>query len=404
METSIAKSSDTQQTAMGLWPLIGYFLRLGTIGFGGPAALVGFMHRDLVEERHWMTEDTYKLSLALAQIMPGPLAAQTAIAIGYFEGGILGATLIGFAFILPSFLMVVAISLAYIAYGGLWWMQALFYTIGATVIAIIAIAAYKLARSTNKRNPLLWSIFLVLTIVTAWAQTELAEFFILAGLVTLVFQAWPGWKSGILMTLGAVTLGVVVWLMEAWLGQASTSSNTGNVLAEVLLFFTKAGAFVFGSGLAIVPFLHQGVVQQFGWLSEHQFLDAVAVAMITPGPVVITVAFIGFLVAGMAGAIMAAIGIFLPVYVFTVVPAPWFKRHRDNPQLKAFVDGATAAATGAITGAVIVLGLRAITDIPTAIIASVSLAVLWRYKISEPIIVTISGVVGLILWPLVRGG
>ena len=389
---------------MGLWPLIGYFLRLGTIGFGGPAALVGFMHRDLVEERHWMTEDTYKLSLALAQIMPGPLAAQTAIAIGYFEGGILGATLIGFAFILPSFLMVVAISLAYIAYGGLWWMQALFYTIGATVIAIIAIAAYKLARSTNKRNPLLWSIFLVLTIVTAWAQTELAEFFILAGLVTLVFQAWPGWKSGILMTLGAVTLGVVVWLMEAWLGQASTSSNTGNVLAEVLLFFTKAGAFVFGSGLAIVPFLHQGVVQQFGWLSEHQFLDAVAVAMITPGPVVITVAFIGFLVAGMAGAIMAAIGIFLPVYVFTVVPAPWFKRHRDNPQLKAFVDGATAAATGAITGAVIVLGLRAITDIPTAIIASVSLAVLWRYKISEPIIVTISGVVGLILWPLVRGG
>jgi len=351
-----------------------------------------------------MTEDTYKLSLALAQIMPGPLAAQTAIAIGYFEGGILGATLIGFAFILPSFLMVVAISLAYIAYGGLWWMQALFYTIGATVIAIIAIAAYKLARSTNKRNPLLWSIFLVLTIVTAWAQTELAEFFILAGLVTLVFQAWPGWKSGILMTLGAVTLGVVVWLMEAWLGQASTSSNTGNVLAEVLLFFTKAGAFVFGSGLAIVPFLHQGVVQQFGWLSEHQFLDAVAVAMITPGPVVITVAFIGFLVAGMAGAIMAAIGIFLPVYVFTVVPAPWFKRHRDNPQLKAFVDGATAAATGAITGAVIVLGLRAITDIPTAIIASVSLAVLWRYKISEPIIVTISGVVGLILWPLVRGG
>jgi chromate transporter len=404
VETSIAKSSDTQQTAMGLWPLIGYFLRLGTIGFGGPAALVGFMHRDLVEERHWMTEDTYKLSLALAQIMPGPLAAQTAIAIGYFEGGILGATLIGFAFILPSFLMVVAISLAYIAYGGLWWMQALFYTIGATVIAIIAIAAYKLARSTNKRNPLLWSIFLVLTIVTAWAQTELAEFFILAGLVTLVFQAWPGWKSGILMTLGAVTLGVVVWLMEAWLGQASTSSNTGNVLAEVLLFFTKAGAFVFGSGLAIVPFLHQGVVQQFGWLSEHQFLDAVAVAMITPGPVVITVAFIGFLVAGMAGAIMAAIGIFLPVYVFTVVPAPWFKRHRDNPQLKAFVDGATAAATGAITGAVIVLGLRAITDIPTAIIASVSLAVLWRYKISEPIIVTISGVVGLILWPLVRGG
>jgi chromate transporter len=404
VEVSIPGATETTPTDVGLWPLVNYFLKLGTIGFGGPAALVGFMHRDLVEQRRWITEDTYKLSLALAQIMPGPLAAQTAIAIGYFEGGILGATLVGFSFILPSFLMVVAISLAYVAYGGLWWMQAVFYAIGATVIAIIAIAAYKLARSTNKRNPLLWGIFAVLTIVTAWAQTELAEFFILAGLFALVFQAWPGWKTGTPMVLGAVALGAAVWLMEAWLGQANTGSNTGHVLAEILLFFTKAGAFVFGSGLAIVPFLHQGVVQQFGWLNEHQFLDAVAVAMITPGPVVITVAFIGFLVAGLAGSIMASIGIFLPVYIFTIVPEPWFKRHRDNPQLKAFVDGATAAATGAITGAVIVLGLRAITDIPTAMIAIVSLVVLWRYKIGEPIIVTISGLIGLILWPLLRGG
>lgn len=404
MEISIPGATETTPTTVGLWPLVNYFLKLGAIGFGGPTALVGFMHRDLVEKRRWITEDTYKLSLALAQIMPGPLAAQTAIAIGYFEGGILGATLVGLSFILPSFLMVVAISLAYVAYGGLWWMQALFYAIGATVIAIIAIAAYKLARSTNKRNPLLWGIFAVLSLVTAWAQTELAEFFILAGVLALIFQAWPGWKSGMPMVVGALAVGGVVGMMEAWLGHASAGTNSGNILLEVLLFFTKAGAFVFGSGLAIVPFLHQGVVQQFGWLNEHQFLDAVAVAMITPGPVVITVAFIGFLVAGLAGAVMASIGIFLPVYIFTIVPAPWFKRHRDNPQLKAFVDGATAAATGAITGAVIVLGVRAITDIPTAIIALVSLAVLWRYKIGEPIIVTISGLIGLILWPLLRGG
>jgi chromate transporter len=300
--------------------------------------------------------------------------------------------------------MVVAISLAYVAYGGLWWMQALFCAIGATVIAIIAIAAYKLARSTNKRNPLLWSIFLVLTAVTVWSQAELAEFFILAGLIVLVFQAWPGWKPGMLMIFGGAALGVLVWLMEAWLGQAATDNNSGHILTEVLLFFTKAGAFVFGSGLAIVPFLHQGVVQQFGWLNEHQFLDAVAVAMITPGPVVITVAFIGFLVAGLAGAVMASIGIFLPVYIFTVVPAPWFKRHRDNPQLKAFVDGATAAATGAITGAVIVLGARSITDVPTAAIALMSLGILCRFKISEPILVIFSGLIGLIVWPLVRGG
>jgi chromate transporter len=399
----IMAANDSPPSPAGLWPLVGYFLKLGTLGFGGPVALVGFMHRDLVEQRRWLTEDTYKLSLALAQIMPGPLAAQTAIAIGYFEAGVLGATLVGLAFVLPSFLMVLAISLAYVTYGGLWWMQAVFYGIGATVIAIIAIAAYKLARSTNKRDPLLWGIFIVLTAVTAWAQTELAEFFILAGLAVLVFHAWPGWKPGVLMVVAGLALGLAVGFMEKWLGHAGAADGSTGVLTQILLFFTKAGAFVFGSGLAIIPFLQQGVVQQFHWLNEHQFLDAVAVAMITPGPVVITVAFIGFLVAGFAGAVMAAIGIFLPVYFFTIVPAPWFKRHRNNPQLKAFVDGATAAATGAITGAVIVLGTRAITDLPTAAIGLVSLAILWRYRISEPIIVTTSGLVGLVLWPLVHG-
>ena len=389
---------------MTLTELVRYFLYLGAFGFGGPVALVGFMRRDLVEKRGCITEDTYKLSLALAQIMPGPLAAQVAIAIGYFEAGIAGATLAGIAFVLPSFLMVVGISIVYVAYGGLWWMQALFYAIGATVIAIIAIAAYKLARGTNKRDPLLWGIFVVLTAVTLWAQAELAEFFILAGVVILLVRAWPGLKQGILMVLGALVLGLLIWALEAWLRQSGAAANSGSVLVQILLFFTKAGAFVFGSGLAIIPFLQQGVVQQFGWLTDHQFLDAVAVAMITPGPVVITVAFIGYLArnAGFAGSVMAAIGIFLPVYIFTIVPAPWFKRHRDNPQLKAFVDGATAAATGAITGAVLVLSTRAITDLPTAIIAALSFTVLWRYKIPEPVIVAVAGLLGLILWPILH--
>src|SRR5919108_193416 len=200
------------RSGAGLWPLIGYFLGLGTWGFGGPVALVGFMHRDLVERRRWITEETYKLSLALAQIMPGPLAAQTAIAIGYFEGGILGATGVGLAFVLPSFLMVVALSLAYVAYGGLWWMQALFYAIGATVIAIIAIAAYKLARGTNKRDPLLWGIFAVLAIVTAWTRAELAEFFILAGLLVLVVRARPAPRALLAILLGSAAVLALVLL------------------------------------------------------------------------------------------------------------------------------------------------------------------------------------------------
>jgi chromate transporter len=385
-----------------LWPITSYFLKLGAIGFGGPAALVGYMHRDLVERRRWVDEDTYRLALGLAQIMPGPLAAQTAIAIGYFQAGIAGATLVGLAFVLPSFLMVIGLSMAYVAFGGLWWMQALFYGIGAAVIAIIAIAAYRLARSTNRHDPLLWGIFAALAIATAWLEAELAQLFLGAGLLVLIVRAWPGWPRALAIVVVCVLLGVAAWAMEAW--SSGGSAGDGDVLVQILLFFTKAGAFVFGSGLAIVPFLNQGVVQQYGWLTEHQFLDAVAVAMITPGPVVITVAFIGYLVAGFAGATMAALGIFLPVYVFTIVPAPWFKRHRDNAQLKAFVQGATAAATGAIAGAVVVLGLRSIFDLPTTLIALVSLVLLWRFKFQEPILVSAAGLAGLLIWPLVRAG
>jgi len=303
----VAQSADQPdaEAGSGLWPITGYFLKLGAIGFGGPAALVGFMHRDLVERRRWITAETYQLALALAQIMPGPLAAQTAIAIGYFQAGVLGATLVGLAFVLPSFLMVIALSMAYVAFGGLWWMQALFYGIGAAVIAIIVIAAYKLARSSNKRDPLLWGIFAVLAVATAVFEAELAELFLGAGLLVLIVRAWPGWPRALLIGLACVLLGASAWLMEAW--SRSGSASDGDVLAQILLFFTKAGAFVFGSGLAIVPFLNQGVVQQYGWLTEHQFLDAVAVAMITPGPVVITTGFIGYLVAGFWGAVVAAV-------------------------------------------------------------------------------------------------
>jgi chromate transporter len=384
-----------------LGQLVRYFLYLGTLGFGGPVALVGFMHRDLVERRRWIDEDEYRLGVALAQIMPGPLAAQLAIALGYFQRGVLGATAVGLAFVVPSFIMVIGISIAYRRFGGLWWMQALFYGIGAAVIAIITIAAYKLARSTNKRDPLLWSVFIALALVTMIAEAELAEFFVIAGLVTLLARAHPTRRQALLAAVGGATVVTIIWLIERWFVNLKVGSD--QILLQILVFFTKAGAFVFGSGLAIVPFLHQGVVQQFGWLNEQQFIDAVAVAMITPGPVVITVVFIGFLAAGFLGAMAAAVGIFLPVYLFTIIPAPWFARNRDNALLKAFVLGATSAATGAIAGAVILLARKAIYDAPTALVALASLAILWRYKIPEPILVAASGLVGLIAFALLKG-
>jgi chromate transporter len=395
------RDAQAAQPRKTLLPLVGYFLKLGTIGFGGPVALVGFMHRDLVERRHWVTEDTYRLALAFAQIMPGPLAAQCAIALGYFEQGFPGAALIALAFVLPSFVMVVVLSMAYVAFGGLWWMQALFYGIGAAVIGIIAIAAYKLSRTTNKRDPLLWGIFAALLVITVLTRAELAQFFILAGLITLFVKAPPAWLKTRVPFLAQAPAALPVHFLQV---SPAASPAGGDVLVQILLFFTKAGAFVFGSGLAVVPFLYQGVVQDFHWLSEQQFTDAVAVAMITPGPVVITVAFIGFLVAGFAGATLAAVGIFLPVFVPVVALSPWFKRHRDNAQLKGFVAGATAAATGAITGSVIILGQRAIFDVATAAIALISLGALWRFKLHEPVVVGAAGVAGLVLWPLLRGG
>ncbi len=376
------------------WRFLLYFLYLGALGFGGPIALAGYMQRDLVERRRWTSEEDYQVGLALAQLAPGPLAAQLAIYLGYVRGGILGATLVGVTFILPSFLMVVALGILYLQYGGLWWMRALFYGIGAAVIGIIVRAAYKLTTLTIKRDVLLWIIFSVLGVTTAWAEEEIVWLFLLGGVVALLIKAPPERLLQLVRHRG-VHLSLVPWLS---LTQGLKAPANAETMWQILWFFTKAGAFVFGSGLAIVPFLYGGVVQHYGWLDDRQFLDAVAVAMITPGPVVITVGFIGYLVGGLAGATLAAIGVFMPVYLFVIIPSPWFKRHGANPQVKAFVDGVTAAATGAIAGACVVLGRRAIFDAPTLLIALIALAIVWRFKIPEPLIIAIAGIAGLLLF------
>lgn len=362
-----------------------YFLRLGAVGFGGPIALAGYMQKDLVEDRKWISPVEYKEALALAQLAPGPLAAQLAIYLGWVRAGVLGATLIAVAFVLPSFLMVLALAALYLELGGLPWMQGVFYGIGAAVIAIIGRSAYKLVKSTLAKDWQLWSIFAVSAIVTAWTESEVIWLFVLSGVVALAVRQ---------RTFRARTVAVLpVWLISGLHGPAA-----GSTLATLFWYFAEAGAFVFGSGLAIVPFLYGGVVGKFHWLTERQFLDAVAVAMITPGPVVITVAFIGHLVAGPLGATAAALGVFLPCYLLVVIPAPYFRRFANNPQLRSFVDGVTAAATGAIAGAAFVLGRRAIFDIPTALIGIVTLIILLKTKrVPEPLVILLAGVAGLII-------
>ena len=379
-----------------LGQLLRYMLRLGTLGFGGPVALAGYMHRDLVEERGWISEADYKEGLALAQLRPGPLAAQLARYLGYVHYRIAGATLVGVAFVLPSFLMVLALGWAYVRYGGLAWMQAVFYGVGAAVIGIIAVSAFKLTTKSVRNDRLLWAIYLVAAAVTVATETEYVALFLAAGVIAWLWRAPPGWPKG--GPAGAV-LGEQVAT-----GWGIVSTLDAPLLVDIGLFFAKAGAFVFGSGLAIVPFLYGGVVTEHRWLDERQFVDAVAVAMITPGPVVITVGFIGYLVAGVAGACVAALATFLPCYLFTILPAPYFKKYGKLPALVAFVDGVTAAAIGAITGAVVVLARRSIVDLPTVLLALATIGLLWKFrKLQEPVIVAGAALIGLAAWPLLRG-
>ena len=401
----------TTRPAVSLARLLGYFLRLGTIGFGGPIATVGYMQRDLVEQRGWIDRRDFLDGVALGQTMPGPLAAQVAMWVGYLRRGALGATAVAAAFIAPSFLIVLALGALYVHYAGLAIVRSLFYGIAPAVMAIITIAAVKLLKLTDRRDWRLWAISALVFGLTAITGTEPIAVIIVAGLVMILLDARPrlrrarrgssrgaqhdddddvhdrgGWVGAVPLVVPHPTFGAVT----------ATAVGSG-ALAALGLFFFKTGAIVFGSGLAIVPFLREGVVDQHHWLSEPQFLDAVAVGLITPGPIVITAGFIGYLVAGFSGAVVATLAIFTPIYLGVVVPGRWFLRHRDNRQIKASVSGATAAAAGALAGAVVVLTRQAVTDLVTALIALGALLALWRFKLKEPYLVVAAGVIGILL-------
>ncbi len=372
--------------SVGLWELARYFLRLGSLGFGGPIALAGYMQRDLVP-RGWITHEEYLQGLAFAQMMPGPLAAQLAMWIGFLRHGILGASVVGVVFILPTYLIALSVSVLYVAYNGLPLVQALFYGIGPAVIAIVATSAVRLAVTTVGRDPRLWAIFGFLVVITVLTRAEIALLFLVAGILGTIIYS-PRWKKE----------SPERFISKLLTGPTLVGTATAlPILLQLGLFFIKAGAFTFGSGLAIVPFLHQGLVVQHHWLNERQFLDAVAIGIITPGPVVIAAAFVGYLVAGFWGSLISAAGVFLPVYLFVLSIGRYIVRYRENPALKGFVRGATAAASGAIAGAAVLLGEGSIIDLSTAIIGAVSLLILWRFRIPEPLLIAAAAVAGLAL-------
>jgi chromate transporter len=386
--------------------LVLYFLKLGTLGFGGPVALVGYMRRDLVERRGWIGEADYAEGLTLAQLLPGPLAGDLAIYLGFVHYRLRGAALACLAFFAPSFLMVVALGWAYARYNGLPWIHAVFYGVGASVIGIIAHSAYRLTRRTIGKDALLWIVYLVMALTTIVTASESVLLVLVAGIVVWLVKAppwsWPGQRRMMsVMSLSILSLDPPLAVLTS--ATAASSETIWATLWSLFSFFVEAGAFVFGSGLAIVPFLYGGVVNGHHWLTDQQFVDAVAIALITPGPVVITSGFIGFLVAGVAGATVAALGTILPSFLLTVMLAPTMRRVGKHPGVAAFVKGVTAAAIGAITGAVVVLGRQSLVDVPTVALALGTAAVLWMSKrVPEPVLVIVAALLGLLLYPLLH--
>ena len=378
-------------SVVSLRDLVFYYVRLGAIGFGGPVALCGQMERELVEERRWLSRDEMRDGIAVCQSLPGPLAIQVGIFVSYLRGGLWGAWAGGWAFILPNFIIVSLLGALYVHFSGLPILTAIFYGVSPAVIALILHSCYRLAK-LGMEDWLQWTIAAACFAVTVAVQAEVAVLFVSSGLIGVLYYGSLFRRRAPSPSATAVVSGV------AGVGKIAGFP----ILGKLLLFFLKAGSLTFGSGLVIVPFLEKGLVQNTGWLNERQFLVAVAIGMISPGPVVITATFVGYLVAGFWGAAVSTIGIFLPSFLFVLIVAPILTRHRAQPDVRGFVKGAYAAAIGTILGAAVLLGRIAIGDWLTATVALLSVAVIFRWKISSPLLMAATAIVGIIAFPILR--
>lgn len=370
--------------------LVRYYLRLGALGFGGPAALVAQMEQDLVRNRPWVSREEFREAVAVCQSLPGPLAIQVGIFVSYLRGGFWGAWAGGLAFIFPNFLIVAALGALFVRFGDLPLVRVIFYGVSPTVIALIVYSCYRLTK-LGMEDVVQWLIAAACLAVTVVLRAEIALVFIGAGALGILYYAVVRERKPLPLPLLAAAP-----LVSG--GQEGASSS----LVGLLTFFLKAGALTFGSGLVIVPFLEKGLVQQTGWLDERQFLIAVAIGMLSPGPVVITATFVGYLVAGFWGALISTVGIFLPSFLLILIVAPVLIRHRANLYIQGFVKGAYAAAIGTILGAAVLLSRIAIGDWLTIIVALGSLAALARWNVKPYLLVAATAVIGLIAFPLIN--
>lgn len=393
LATETNTGPDAGKRSVPIRNLVGYFLRLGALGFGGPVALCGLMEKDLVQDRGWLTRQEMRDAIAISQSLPGPLAIQVGIFASYLRGGFWGAWAGGWAFILPNFLIVAVLGALYVHFGGLSWMTAIFYGVSPAVIALILHSCWRLAK-LGMEDWLQWVIAVFCFVITIVFQAELAVLFIGAGIIGVLYYGWLLGRRKAPPVSGAVAL--------LPLGAVTAKPATTTTLGQLFIFFFKAGSLTFGSGLVIVPFLEKGLVQQTGWLNGREFLVAVAVGMLSPGPVVITATFVGYLVAGFWGSLIATVGIFLPSFLLILFVAPILIRNRNNVYVQGFVKGAYGAAIGTILGACVLLSKIAIGDWLTALIALGSLVALFKWKVSNPLLVAITAAIGLIAFPLLQ--
>jgi len=385
---------------VSLAAFVGYFLRLGLTGFGGPVALANYMRRDLVEKYGWIGADEYDEGLAIATACPGPLAYQLGVYCGYVTHGLIGALCVAVAFAAAPFFIVVGVAAIYVRFGSTWELQAIFYGVGPVVIAIILRSCWDLGRKTLRGEWMAYTFAVVACAITVIVQQELVALFLLAGALGIVIfyrppqdrsdpPPSPGPREVRLRSVAPIAAGLYPVV----------------ALPKLFWFFFKTGLLVFGSGLVVVPFLKAYVVDQYHWLSNQAFLDAVAVGIVSPGPVVITATFVGYLNHSLAGALVATVGIFTPSLIFVLLGTPLLRRYRRNGRLQGFVRGITVAVVGVLLGTSFLVARSTIHDPFGSLVFVGALAVLLsKWKVPEPALVGAGAFCGFVAAFLTHGG
>jgi chromate transporter len=360
------------------------FLKLGLIAFGGPAAHIALMRQEVVQRRHWLSEQAFLDLLGASNLIPGPTSTELAIYLGYSRAGRIGLVLAGLLFILPAMLLVLAFAWAYVEFGSTPEAGALLYGVKPVIVAVIVQAIYGLLRSAVKS----WALGVVVVVTAGMYFGGLNPLVPLFGLAILVMLIENRAR------LSASSHSSALVLMAVPLAQAAPAA-AGFSLGVLFLTFLKIGATLYGSGYVLLAFLHDDFVNRLGWLTDQQLLDAIAVGQLTPGPVFTTATFIGYVVGSWAGAIVATVAVFLPSFVFVAVVYPLVPRLRASPWTAAFLDGANAAAVGLMAAVAWQLGATSIVDALTAALGLLATLLLIRFRVNSAWLVLGGALTGL---------